>query len=324
MLAQKEMGATNTRFISALKPALHKYYRHTVILTLVFFNIFFIFSCASTVKKEIPKNIVFNISGLESELYFGNCYFPVVNVTPAPSKLDVFFNKNKITLISNKDNTYYYMLPVAPDFPAQSFTISMTAYFGKFKAEKLFEYKVLPLDNGKENLWVDPKKVFYTKSVKKRIENEEQELKNIFEEISDYRFFGKLACPIKTCQETSLFGVKRIFNNEDRGYHTGVDLKAYYNTPVYAPAGGKVVLAKDLYICGNAVIIDHGLGVFSMFCHLSKILVNEGRMVDAGFNIGLAGSTGRSTGPHLHWTMKVEEKNIDPMTFMKRFNLLAL
>lgn len=320
----KKMGATNTRFISALKPALQNYYRHIFFITLVFFNIFFIFSCASTVKKEIPKNITINISGLDSELLSKNCYFPVVKVSPNPSNVEVLFSNKKVSLISKSEDSYYFMLPIPSEAAGTTHTLALTASFGNFKSNKVVEYKVLAVDNGKETLWVDPKKVVYPKSVRKRIENEDSDLKNIFEELSNYRYFGKINDPLKIMQITSPFSVKRIFNNEERGYHTGVDLKAYYGTPVFAPAGGKIVLARDLYLCGNGVIIDHGIGVFSMFCHLSKILVDEGRIIDAGFNIGKAGSTGRSTGPHLHWSVKVEEKNVDPLNFMNRFNLLNL
>ncbi|MBP8274014.1 MAG: M23 family metallopeptidase, partial [Acidobacteria bacterium] len=87
-------------------------------------------------------------------------------------------------------------------------------------------------------------------------------------------------------------------------------------TPIKAPNAGRVRLAKDLYYSGNCVIIDHGLGVFSYFAHLSKINVAVGDMVTPGQIVGLVGATGRVTGPHLHWTMKVSGARVDPLSLL--------
>ena len=84
--------------------------------------------------------------------------------------------------------------------------------------------------------------------------------------------------------------------------------------PVRASNAGRVVMASDLYYSGKTVIIDHGLGVFSLYCHFSKLLVKRTRMVAKGEAIGLIGSTGRSTGPHLHWGFRIFDSRIDPMS----------
>ncbi|MBT8479859.1 MAG: M23 family metallopeptidase [Gemmatimonadetes bacterium] len=110
---------------------------------------------------------------------------------------------------------------------------------------------------------------------------------------------------------TAEFGQKRTFNGELQSRHTGLDLRGQVGTPVHAAGRGKIVLAGDFYFSGNGVFVDHGLGVYTGYFHLSEILVSEGDMVDPGDLIGRAGATGRVTGPHLHWSLWVDGKGQD-------------
>ncbi len=113
--------------------------------------------------------------------------------------------------------------------------------------------------------------------------------------------------PIQNYLEVSSnYGARRSYNDGPfRTYHEGVDFSAYGGTPVSAPAGGIVVLAEQLYVRGGAVIIDHGLGIYSGFYHMSKVLVTAGQEVAAGAAIGEVGTTGLSSGNHLHWDLLV-------------------
>ena len=110
------------------------------------------------------------------------------------------------------------------------------------------------------------------------------------------------------------FGHRRFFNGQPRNPHSGADLRADEGTPVYAANGGRVVLAEDLFFSGNAVFIDHGAGVISVYLHLSRIDVGVGERIEQGERLGLAGSTGRVTGPHLHWGIRVLDARVDPFT----------
>ena len=110
---------------------------------------------------------------------------------------------------------------------------------------------------------------------------------------------------------TSPYGVERVFNGELRSRHTGLDLRGATGAPVRAAARGRVMIARDLYFSGNGVYLDHGRGVYTGYFHLSRILVEEGELVEAGQLVGEVGATGRVTGPHLHWSLWVGGTSLD-------------
>ena len=114
----------------------------------------------------------------------------------------------------------------------------------------------------------------------------------------------------------SNFGTRSIFNGEERAPHAGVDFRGAVGTPIDAPAGGRVVLAEDLFFTGQTVVIDHGLGLYSLLAHLSRIDVTPGTRVVRGQPVGLLGATGRVTGPHLHWTVRLGESRVDPLRLL--------
>ncbi len=115
---------------------------------------------------------------------------------------------------------------------------------------------------------------------------------------------------------SSLFGLRRVFNGEPRALHRGLDLRGEAGEPVKACAAGRVVLAENHYFAGNSVYIDHGMGVVSMYFHLSATDVAPGQMVARGRVIGKVGSTGRVTGPHLHFGMAVLGDMVDPQVLL--------
>jgi murein DD-endopeptidase MepM/ murein hydrolase activator NlpD len=131
---------------------------------------------------------------------------------------------------------------------------------------------------------------------------------------------GTFDAPLKgDLRVTAPFGQRRSYaGGPVTSYHSGQDLGADKGTPVLAPITGTVALAEKLQVRGKAVLLDHGLGVFSGFWHLSQIDVEEGQVVGRGDRIGLVGSTGLSTGPHLHWEMRVHNVPVHPMQWTRR------
>lgn len=109
------------------------------------------------------------------------------------------------------------------------------------------------------------------------------------------------------------FGRKRFFNGEARAPHLGMDIPAPQGQPVVAPAAGVVTQTGDYFFNGRTVMIDHGQGLVSMLCHLHEIKVKAGDVVQQGAVVGTVGKTGRATGPHLHWTVSLNDARIDPL-----------
>jgi len=114
----------------------------------------------------------------------------------------------------------------------------------------------------------------------------------------------------------SAFGTRSIFNGKPRNAHGGADFLSPAGTPIHAPNAGRILAARLLYFSGNTVIIDHGLGLFSLLAHLSEIDVHEGDVITRGDLVGAVGATGRVTGPHLHWTVRLDGVNVDPMSLL--------
>jgi Peptidase family M23 len=117
-------------------------------------------------------------------------------------------------------------------------------------------------------------------------------------------------------EANSAFGTRSIFNGKPRNAHGGADFLSPAGTPIQAPNAGRVAVARNLYFSGNTVIIDHGLGLFSMLAHLSAIDVHEDDRVTTGQILGRVGATGRVTGPHLHWAVRASGARVDPLSLL--------
>jgi murein DD-endopeptidase MepM/ murein hydrolase activator NlpD len=115
----------------------------------------------------------------------------------------------------------------------------------------------------------------------------------------------------------SPFGLRRFFNGEPRSPHAGIDIKAPKGAPVVASNRGRVALTDELFFTGKTVVLDHGLGLFTLYVHLSEIEAKAGTMVDRGARIGKVGATGRVTGPHLHWGMRLGGQRVDPLALLE-------
>jgi hypothetical protein len=166
-------------------------------------------------------------------------------------------------------------------------------------------------------LTVSPKFVEPPPDALKEIEEESQLKAKVFAiSASEPLWRGGFHAPVPA-QATDSFGTRRMFNGKLASIHKGADFHAATGTPVHASNSGVVVLARPLYYEGNCVIIDHGLGLFTLSMHFSRIDVHEGQHVNGGDRLGLSGATGRVTGPHLHWAVRWQGAYLDPVKLLK-------
>lgn len=201
-------------------------------------------------------------------------------------------------------------------------------YFTKFNDIKCFidkyskKTQVATISVGQkefpsEKLNVDQRRVSLNAKDLKRVQKEQVFLNKNYSNSPSHPYFDEpFILPIDAFV-TSIYGSRRLFNNSKQTQHLGTDFRAAVGEPIKATNSGKVVVARDLFFTGGTVTIDHGLGIFSIYGHLSKVQVQEGEFVPKGTQIGLAGATGRVTGPHLHWGVKVNGLFIEGESLVK-------
>jgi murein DD-endopeptidase MepM/ murein hydrolase activator NlpD len=115
---------------------------------------------------------------------------------------------------------------------------------------------------------------------------------------------------------SSTFGLRRFYNDQPRNPHSGLDIAGPEGTAIRAPGDGVVATTGDYFFNGNTILLDHGYGVISMYCHMSRIEVEPGDKISQGEVIGAVGQTGRVTGPHLHWSVSINNVRVDPNLFL--------
>ena len=186
-------------------------------------------------------------------------------------------------------------------------------------ARTAYVLSVVPKEFPTRHLSVNPSFVNPPAEVIDRIQREAARQAEIFQTSTTERHWeGGFLRPVPG-DSTSSFGRRSVYNGEPRSPHSGTDFRAGRGTPIAAPNAGTVVLADDLYFSGNVVIIDHGWGLYSYFAHLSSVDVEEGETVERGQQVGQVGATGRVTGPHLHWTVRLNDARVDPLSLMTLF-----
>lgn len=150
-----------------------------------------------------------------------------------------------------------------------------------------------------------------------RVAREADLVQSVFDILTpEWLGVGSFQSPLPDREPFPNFGQLRIYNKTRQSVHAGVDIGAPWGEAVRASNAGRVVLASRLYLSGGTVIIDHGLGVFTFYCHFSKILVKRGDVVRKGQMIARVGNTGRSTGPHLHWAVRIRDVRVDPFSLV--------
>jgi murein DD-endopeptidase MepM/ murein hydrolase activator NlpD len=151
----------------------------------------------------------------------------------------------------------------------------------------------------------------------KRIEKEKAEFTRLWNIQTSRRLWeGRFVAPVPGASSAT-FGLRRVINGLARAPHDGVDMKASLGTPVVAANNGRVVLRDNFFFSGNSLVLDHGGGLYTMYFHFSEFRVEKNSLVRKGDVIGLAGMTGRVTGPHLHWASRLNGARVDAMELLE-------
>jgi len=226
---------------------------------------------------------------------------PVWRETPSDGVLHALLGVDLDTAPGQKE---WKLTWTGPDGDPVACSVPITVRAGKFATERLQV----------EKQYVQP-----DAEQMKRVEEEQKKMQAIYDTLTpEVLWKGKFRVPLKDVTTGGNFGRRRILNGEARSPHAGVDFPVAAGTPVFAAQAGKVALAENLYYSGNTVVIDHGFGIYTLYAHLSEIEVRAGDSVGASVEIGKVGSTGRVTGPHLHWGLTIVHARVNALQIVQR------
>jgi len=277
-----------------------KYY--FLFLCLLFFLILPAYSSAKPVHVEIsPKKIspgdafIIRVTGVESGQPVSAC-----------------FGKAEIHFGNCGEGCYLAIWAVDIQTKPKAYNVKVTA--GKKKIRLKLHVKKTKFPELRLSL--PDEKVVPSPDDLERVEKDNKKLNDIWQNVSEKLWEGKFILPLEN-ETSTVFGVKRIMNEKWTSVHRGMDIRGREGEQVRASNSGKVVLSEELFYGGNTLVLDHGMGIFSIYMHLSGFNVKSEDIVSKGDAIGLVGSSGRSTGPHLHFGVKVAGINVNPGSLMK-------
>jgi len=217
------------------------------------------------------------------------------------------------------NNEWISLIGVDLDVKPGEYKVDVSFKFNDGRVEKRDEViAVQPTEYPTTQLTVEDKYVELNPKDLARANREAKEINAIYAStMKEMLWTTPFTIPIPGESSGRNFGHRRVFNGEPRAPHNGADLRAPMGTPIHSSNRGRVVLAKSLFFTGNTVIVDHGLGVILLYAHLSRIDVKVGQIVENGQVLGLSGATGRVTGPHLHWGLRIQGARVDPFALVQ-------
>ncbi|MFT4516983.1 MAG: murein DD-endopeptidase MepM/ murein hydrolase activator NlpD [Gammaproteobacteria bacterium] len=226
------------------------------------------------------------------------------------SSSDIFLNNQKLLTVEYKDKYFLiHAIPYESELGQNNLEIKINNNISHLSfnvEEKTFDT---------QNIHISSKYIKPSINNQKRINLERENLRvaknNWYDEVPDLKFIIPANGTI-----TGRFGTKRFYNGKEGSFHNGLDVAAERGSPIISPSKGKVILTGNYYYNGKFILLDHGKGLKSIFIHLDEILVKKGQIMSKGDLIGKMGNTGKSAGPHLHWSLLLSKTYVDPEYFL--------
>jgi len=240
------------------------------------------------------------------------------------SNVKLTFDKQNINFFKNpfKENSHYALIPISYYQKKKDYRV-IVSYIENSK--KIFEGKNLKIIDGNyksEVINVSKTKFKPKPSRVKRTKKEYSQAMKVYNSISKNILWNEdFIYPLNT-KITSNFGTKRVYNGKLKSYHSGTDFRAKNGTAIIASNSGIVKISQNRFYSGNSIVIDHGQGVYSCYFHLSKMNYKVGDFIKKGAILGLSGDTGRVTGPHLHFSFRINGIQVDPLNSISLLNQL--
>jgi len=241
----------------------------------------------------------------------------VQTVPLSQPKPEAYFSGNRVTVVK-ENNSWTAIIGLGLDVsPGEHvlYTVNMDG------DQKSYSFAVKKYAYPRQNLRIkNRRQVVPNEQDLKRIKKETKIVHNAFEYWTERGADNfNFLLPVKG-RLSSKFGLRRYFNNKPRKPHSGIDIAAPLGTSIKAPVDGKIIATGNFFFNGNTIFIDHGHGLVTMYNHLNIISVSEGQTVKRGEVIGKVGKTGRVTGPHLHWSVSLNNARVNPMLLLNKKN----
>ncbi len=254
----------------------------------------------------------FQAEVLNSEVNPGDAFLIKVKEVKTLQPLSAVLNNKPFYFSSCGQGCFIAVGAVGIETKPGVYTIQLSAGEKKKKLDLVVRHAGFP----EITLTLPDKKVFPGPEDLKRAQREDAKLKALWQKVSERLWKGRFVLPLDNAISTQ-FGTKRIINKKKISVHRGMDIRGKKGEKVKASNRGRVVLSEELFFGGNTIVIDHGQGIYTIYMHLSEIQVKLDDIVAKGDSIGLVGSSGRATGPHLHLGVKVLNVNTNPVSFFE-------
>ncbi|MCO4793993.1 MAG: M23 family metallopeptidase [Bacteriovoracaceae bacterium] len=282
---------------------------------------FFLISCASNKSKEGKKVEVelppkADIVSIKTNIYNG--FVKKIEFKLGENYKEIQLKcRGKETGFDKSETGLRFFISAPYKYKTDTFKCLLST--NEFGWTPIVDVKIKPYKYRQEFLKVPKKHVDLAQKDIDQWLKDKKALNEVYSNaILDRALFSKPFRKPLNSKITSSYGKRRVFNDKKDSWHSGIDFRARRPTKIPSSNRGKVVFSGHLFFNGNTIIVDHGLGIFTMYCHLSKLKAEVGEIIPKGAIVGLSGNTGRSSAPHLHWGVKVGGNWINGFSLLKQ------